>query len=434
MIIRLLFTLLTFTISTLAQDAVLIFGYNNTRVYDVKKIRTITKENLNALTVLCKKSPADEDFKSVDFVIDTALGLDEPQANKVIQECKALNLNIIAVLPFSDQGTQLGALVAKKLNLPGNNPEQISAALDKSAFRTQEAQASSKPESYRCVWSNIITSKDQLLEVFKDHSNGLFIKPCQEGNNRGCTSILDISDCDRAWHVVEKYASEGILVEELIDEAQEYSCDNIGNISWLTLKETSKGKSGKYRGEIQGVVPAPLSEIETAKRLAAGRFMANICGYQVGAYHNEIFCKGSEIMAVEPNLRPGGLRIWDLAKLAFDQFDPWLSWINLMAGYPQEKDMVLKRNYYAGYRYISAPKSGIIEYLPDLEKPSQILDVVWTKKVGDYVVDDQRDNSDFIGMVIAKDKDFAVLDSVIKEFTNRLTDNVIVKKNKRHLE
>jgi hypothetical protein len=40
------------------KNVMLVIGYNNTRIYDVVKIRNLAKENHNAEIVLCKKSPS----------------------------------------------------------------------------------------------------------------------------------------------------------------------------------------------------------------------------------------------------------------------------------------------------------------------------------------------------------------------------------------
>ncbi len=120
------------------KNAVLVFGYNNTRVNDVKKIRNKAHDYLNAITVLCKKSPTQEDMDAADDVIDVGLEGHFDNVQIVVAKCKAKQLNIIALLPFSDPGTQLGAALAQHLKLKGPNPAKVKAALDKGSFRQQE--------------------------------------------------------------------------------------------------------------------------------------------------------------------------------------------------------------------------------------------------------------------------------------------------------
>ena len=414
------------------QNAVMVVGYNNTRVYDVKKIRTCAAEYFGAKTILCKKSPTAADFAAADYVIDTGLEAKQELADNVINQCNALHLNIIAVLPFSDQGTQLGAVLAQTLQLPGANPEQVSAGLDKNLFRSLEAKAENKPASYKPIVAIRINSKEELQNLLMKTPSGLFIKPCQEGNNRGCLSVSSLEDCDYAWSMVEKYKAGGIMVEELVSGAQEYSCDAIGSVAWLTLKDTAIYASGA-RGEIQYIIPAPESENETARKLAVGRFMAELCGAFGGAYHNEIFVKPDSIMAVEPNLRPAGGRIWDAAQMAFADFNPWLTWIKSRAG-ESIADVHLTRNYYVGMRLIEVTRSGSIASLPDLQTKiygtSEVVELVWLKKVGDTIITDIHDNADYVGYILVRNKDNAAeLSAALKEITADLAHRINVIEN-----
>ncbi len=412
------------------QKAIILVGYNNTRIYDVGKIRAYAAEYFGAKTVLCKQSPSAEDFLVADYVIDTSLDAKQELADQVINQCETLSVKIIAVLPFSDQGTQLGSVLAHTLKLPGANPELVGAGLDKGVFRSRESEASNLPPSYRPLFSTRINSKEELVSLFNTYPDGLFIKPCQEGNNRGCLSVESLQECDSAWSEVEKYKTGGILVEELVLGAQEYSCDAIGDYTWLTLKDTAIYPCGG-RGEIQFILPAPESAEMTAKKLAAGRFMADLCGAFGGAYHNEIFVtKQNSIMAVEPNLRPAGMHIWDAAQLAFDNFNPWLFWMHSRIGQPIT-NFALKRNYYVGLRRIEAPKAGVITNLPDLTTKmhgtSEVIELVWSKKVGDIVVTDIHDNADYLGHIMVRNADNAAeLDKALKELTSRLAQAVTI--------
>lgn len=412
------------------QDAVLVIGYNNTRIYDVKKIKDIAKEHFNATTVLCKKSPVSDDYNAADYVIDTGLEAQIQHAQHVINECKKWSLNPIAILPFSDPGTQLGALLAHTLGLPGNDLDTVRAGIDKSFFREQEKKALIKPKYYRPLFSKVISCKQELQEAYNQCPQGIFLKPCQEGNNRGCTHVRSLQDCERAWEFVEKYKAGGILAEEFVENAQEYSCDRAGIISWVTLKDTLISRSGKYRGEIQYIVPAPEDEQATAQKLAVGKFMADISGSTVGAYHNEMFFKNNEISAIEPNLRPAGGHLWDCAQLAFENFNPWIYWIYTMAG-KELPHIALKRKCYVGFRFIYALQDGTIVSLPTLQQQkhnsSDLVELGWLKKINDSVSSDVKDNADFVGYIIARDTDSVALNTTLHEVAEQLAHNLGIK-------
>lgn len=99
---------------------------------------------------------------------------------------------------------------------------------------------------------------------------------------------------------------------------------------------------------------------------------------------NVAFPAGEETAVVEPNSRPAGMRIWDLAGLVFD-FDPWAAWLNYSRAGKSAPEFVEQRGY-AGIRMISAPADGVLSSLPHLsgieaEFP-ELKEVVLTKKLG----------------------------------------------------
>jgi hypothetical protein len=257
------------------------------------------------------------------------------------------------------------------------------------------------------------------------------LKPAAEGNSRGCININQEKNLNNAWAQVSKYLDGGIVAEELIDSECEYSWDHVAGCSWITEKETTKNQ---YRAEIQQILPAPLNNT-VAKRISdAGIFMSELSGSNQGACHNEIFyiAESNSVMAVEPNLRPAGMRIWDLAAIAFENFDPWKEWLLWAANKRDTTQKQLKQNYFVGIRMIQALKSGVLEKISAIdpaELSSETVDVVeltWTKKIGDSITPDVKDNSEFIGFIIAKSKDYLQLTHFLSATCNELSNKVII--------
>ncbi|MFT3742205.1 MAG: biotin carboxylase [Gammaproteobacteria bacterium] len=389
------------------KDCILVVGYNNTRINDVIKIREKASSSINAITVLCKDGIDNNDKKSVDFSIDVNLDKDFKNLEIIINFCKKFNLNVIGVLPFSDQGTQIGALLSEYFGLPGANSKTIGSALNKYDFRQRETILP-KPDGYIKVDSKKISSLAELQSVFREFNSGVFIKPMKEGNSRGCIAIKKYEDCERAWHQIKKYLAGGISAERLIENSKEYSWDHVAGYSWLTEKTTT---TTQYRAEPQHIIPAPLPKIEHDLLISGARFMAEVSGYNGCACHNEIFLleNRNEVSAVEPNLRPGGCQIWDLGSYAFEDFDPWTLWIEWAIGKIDSSPKELKMKCFAGIRFITAPQDGVIERftvskLTELSSMihGDFIEFTWTKKIGDKITDCPRDNSDFIGYIKAK--------------------------------
>lgn len=402
---------------------ILVIGYSNTRINDVKKIQRKALEVLNAKTILCKKSPTEDDKNAVDYAIDVDFNASPENVNHVMAQCKNMHFDIIAILPFSDPGTQLGAALARELGLSGNNPDDVLSALDKSHFRKQEKLAANPPANYLKITSQRIHSYDELLNFFRKNKK-LFLKPACEGNSRGCMAIHAEADLKNAWLQIEKYLSAGIVAEQLITNAEEYSWDHVNGFFWITEKETTQNG---YRAEVQQIVPAQLSAQKQKMITDAAQFMASICGYDQSACHNEVFFlkDSNQVAAVEPNLRPAGMRIWDLATLSFKNFNPWEEWIKWATN---QKSTVpaLTREFYSGIRMIGAKKNGILKALPDTNKYLQqyqdttVAEIVWTKKLGDTVSAVQKDNSDYIGYIIAKSKHYDDLKKNLLALTGQL--------------
>ena len=406
-------------------DAILIMGYNNTRSNDVKKMRLIATEDLRAKTILCKPHPLAVDYEVADYVIDTSLAADPALIPGVIEFLSSHNLRAVRVLPFSDVGTQLGGILSEHLGLPGHKSGMIRGALDKFYFRSLEGAAIFKPAGYRHLMSRSINSLEELKTTLMDFGGSVFLKPRAEGNSRGCTAVESLEDCERAWEVVEKYIAGGIVAEELVTGALEFSCDSVNGISWLTQKQNA---SGKYRWESKYILPAPLDDFTTHKILEGGRFMAAICGSNEGAYHNEIFYKPEtgELIAVEPNLRPAGGRIWDAAALAFRDFNPWKLWVNSVVKEGQSPHLI--RDYYVGFKMLVSPTDGVIKDLPtSLDLTSdEYGELVWSKRIGDVVTAEPKDNSECIGYILLRHADPSYVDRRVDEIAGEIQSLVAV--------
>lgn len=394
------------------KNTILVLGYNNTRINDVKKMRETALRHLGALTILCKKDPTEEDKGVADYVIDVGLEPMDSHANIVLDYCKALSLHVLALLPFSDPGTQLGSILSRKMGLRGPNSHQAVAALDKFAFREAEKNALLIPPGYLPIHSEKIQSFEHLSMLCEKMGYAIFLKPAKEGNSRGCIDLQQEKDLKKAWVEVEKYKTAGVVAEELVQNAEEYSWDHVAGFSWVTEKKTTHNQ---YRAEIQQIVPAPLTQQATDLIHSAGHFMAEISGSNGGASHNEVFyIKNSNIVrGVEPNLRPAGMRIWDLAALTFEQFDPWKEWILWAAGHGDDHTPKnFKHTHFAGIRMVSAPKSGTISGIQALDLKAlssskvELLELVWTKKIGEKVNASAKDNADYVAYLIARSKNY----------------------------
>ncbi|EPN4480166.1 ATP-grasp domain-containing protein [Klebsiella aerogenes] len=384
----------------------IVVGYNNVRIYDVAKIRVEAQKYFDAKVVLIteKKTASDEQF--ADLVIETTLEVTQlPASVDVVHQYLATeSLSPIGILPFSDRGVPLGALLAQKNRLPGALPEQAKAGLDKQIFRQLDARASFHPAGYRTVTSQPVTSLNELKDLVDSLGGKAFIKPAKEGNSRGCQVIECIEQCESIWASLAPYREAGILVESLIENAKEFSWDSVAGKQWITEKHTTEGH---YRAEYQQVVPACLTPADEILLRSAGEHMRELVSPSNGAWHNEIFLLPGATAAVETNMRPAGMHIWDLAMLSFENFNPWLLWLRWAAEgkYTAEP---LKQNYYSGIRMLRARVSGTLQALPDVEQLAlqagiTLHEASFSAKIGDILNGEIKTNADFIGHIILRD-------------------------------
>jgi len=124
-----------------------------------------------------------------------------------------------------------------------------------------------------------------------------------------------------------------------------------------------------------------------------------------GAWHNEVFLRADHLTsAVETNMRPGGMHIWDLARRAFLDFNPWERWVRwAVEGQVEQHDPVPRG--YCGIRLLRAPAGGILRSAPDIEALARALNIElvqaqYAKRVGDSVTALVTDNFSFIGHIV----------------------------------
>lgn len=403
------------------REAFIVVGYNNIRLYDVLRMRDIAQRNFNADLVLAQESPNENDYKHLQHVVPATFSKPEQSAEEVLNSIRSIGFEPIGILPFSDKGVQLGAYLADLLKLPGAEKSRVQAACDKAEYRRLE-QKNKLPKNLKSVKSGVahtVEEIDQYAKIWDTHK--LFLKPCGEGNSRGCIAVEDLCELHRAWSHVERYKDNGILVEELIENAVELSVDSVCKTQWITRKYTT---SGLYRAEYQQLIGQWPEKVAIRNMLSeVGDWVSALCGGS-GAYHNELFLlKDHSIRVVEPNMRPAGGFIWDLAAHAFDEFDPWNIWLSWACGdSPFQRD--IKKRQSVVIRLIPASADGHINYLPDLPESSSIVELRWYRKINDYITKNPMDNSGFLGHVICVGTTDEAALYAAKESTDELLSNI----------
>jgi biotin carboxylase len=394
------------------KNIVIIFGYNNTRLYDIERLKRLCKNTLNAEILLCKEQILKHDTEISPYTLEINLEIsDKKIIYKQIKEIDSYlienQLNVIACLPFSDKGVPLGSYYAQSKGLNHDDCELSLACIDKYTFRCLEAIENTPAWYKKPFFTKIHSLEEAELIVIQTHVP-LFFKPTSEGNSRGCIEIFTINDLILNEHFLEPYYEQGIIVEECIKNCDEYSFDGVDGNYVITEKKTSQGH---FRVETQHILPAPLSREHYDRLIEAGKIVAQISGSNNGAVHNELFLnkKTGEVYCVEPNRRPAGLKLWDWVNLAYPGVDNWNSWINWAASRKKHHTYPIHNDYYVGCRMLQAPYSGTITDIDLIQKnllenQQEVIEIVITKSKNMKITAKLKDNSDFIGYVVCKHK------------------------------
>ena len=319
------------------QPVLLIIDYNLSRLADVFHLRRHALARWGAQTYLIRANPQALDLSISDLVFD----VDPLNADFVEQALHALGehaQHITAGIVFSDNAVASGAALLERLGLEVDDARLALGAFDKFVYRTHEARFR-QPMQNDGMWlpafSEVRSVRD--LRCFTQDFSGCVVKPMCEGNNRGVVRVNPGDDLHAAFDEVKPYVDRGVLAEEIIPYRREFSFDGLGSLSFITEKVSAEGR---YPVEVAQVLPARLSNDERRTLMRAGAHVNALIGQRNGPFHNEIKLSddGSRAAVVEPNRRPGGMKIWTLANWVYG-FDFYHAWVDSVFGEPAPKNL-----------------------------------------------------------------------------------------------
>jgi hypothetical protein len=404
------------------KPCIAIFGYNNTRIYDVYKIKNLIQEEYGAELLLIKEGITQEDLNVTPYCLDHKP--EDPQISQSLQNYLSDHQLILkACLPFSDKGVIGAAHASRELNLFGDDAPSSFAMLDKNLFRELENKISINSEFYKKPFFHKIFNADEARACFSKNG-AFFIKPTSEGNSRGCMKIETLQDLENWILNYGQNSKNGVICEEILSDSNEYSFDGVAGQYWITQKFTT---TGAYRAEYQHIIPAPLSPQKHNQIHSLLKPLLSDLGSNGGAFHHEFFILDDErVASVEPNRRPAGMWLWDLASWSFPGFNLWLAWLQKCV-HGQTFQAPIKTDGFSGVRGVifkihevkkhrdqqyEQIKSINIEQietqLKELNK-NNLYKFSMLKKVGDTVTSLPKDNSDFLAFIAIKNENYEEL-------------------------
>lgn len=309
----------------------LIIDYNLSRMADVARMVAHARERHGVRTLLVRSNPGARDFAICDEVID----LDPVRADFVdlaLAQLAPRRDTLRGGVVFSDNAVHSGALLLDRLGLRVDCATLALGAFSKYAYRLAETHHRELLNAQRVLVPDCVSiaSLAELQAFAEAHPDGFVLKPSCEGNNRGVIVVRAGDDLQAAFDEVAPYLAGGIICEQLIPYRREYSYDGIGALSFITEKV---GATGRYPVEVAQVLPARLTAVEQHTLQRAGQLCNMLVGQRDGPFHNEIKLSddGAQAAVVEPNRRPGGMKIWSLAGAVYG-VDLYALWVDSVLG------------------------------------------------------------------------------------------------------
>ncbi|WP_206001557.1 ATP-grasp domain-containing protein [Paraclostridium dentum] len=249
----------------------------------------------------------------------------------------------------------------------------------------------------------VINNKDSYLEYTDQMSEMFIVKPADNSGSRGIFLVKDRCEAIDAYNYSSKYSSTGeILVEEYIEGA-EVSVESLtlnGRTEIISI--TDKSTTGApYFVELGHSIPSILDEKTQLqiKEITIGAIKA--LGINIGPAHTEIKITKDGPKIIEVGARLGGDNITtDLVPLSTG-INMVECCIKLALGH--EIEINEKKDNGSAIRYFES-EPGIlknIENLDDVITQPGVVDIVFTKKIGDNITE-VKSSSDRIGYVICQ--------------------------------
>ena len=247
----------------------------------------------------------------------------------IISECKKNNVK--GVLASSEITTEITAIVADRLNLPGNDIKEGFSARSKYVMREKVSSLSSIRQPKYSLYDDNISYEFPVV-----------VKAVDSCGKKGISIAYDNDELLMAVSDSRKYSSNGlVLIEEYLKGGQEYSIECLsGNGYYDIIQYTEKESSGPPTfTEIAHHQPANITR-ELKQRIdVAVKDILKVLGLKCGMAHLELKIVNDELYFIEVGARGGGDHIADVLTVNSTDFDYFAEAINCCMGKYSHKEV-----------------------------------------------------------------------------------------------
>lgn len=262
-------------------------------------------------------------------LVDVFIEADIFDYELLISECKRYNVS--GVIASSEITTEVTAIVANKLGLPGNDIKDGFAARSKYVMRERVAKLNS-----------IKQPKFSLYKEGETYDFPVVVKALDSCGKKGISIAYNNEDLAMAVAKSKQHSSNNlVLIEEYLKGGQEYSIECLaGNGYYDIIQYTEKESSGPPTfTEIAHHQPAILPNDIKNRIDIAVKDILKVLGINCGMAHLELKIINNELYFIEVGARGGGDHIADTLTINSTDCDYFKEAINCSLGIYEHTDV-----------------------------------------------------------------------------------------------
>ncbi|MBR2237584.1 MAG: ATP-grasp domain-containing protein [Prevotella sp.] len=260
---------------------------------------------------------------------DEFVELDIHEIDKIVEACRERNVE--GIIASSETTTEITAIVANRLGLPGNDITGGFAARNKYIMRSRVAKL-----------KTVKQPRFSLYEEGAVYDYPVVVKALDNCAKRGISIAYGNEDIADAVAYARKYSSNGqALVEEYIEGGTEYSVECLAGCGLHEVIQITEYESygPPHFSETAHHQPAALTPAMRAKVVEAVCDVLKVLGINYGMAHMEIKIVDGDVYFIEVGARAAGGHIADTLVLNSTDFDYFKAAIDCCLGQYEHKDV-----------------------------------------------------------------------------------------------
>lgn len=314
--------------------------------------------------------------------VDHVVLIDYQNIDVLIPICKALQslFPFASAISMSEDALIPTAYVCDALGLPGNSIETVKTLKDKSLMRQRLNQLGFSP-----VAAQVGHTLSDLLTFVQNNALPIVVKPTDASGSLGVFRVDDTAQLNQVWQQIQALNLSSFLIEEYLD-GPEISVETFTFHGQHVVIAATDKLTLPNHVEIGHSIPAQLDAETYEQVVLFVKTFLDTVKLKEGPAHTEIKLTKKGLRIVESHNRPGGDRINELVRVAYD-VDMKAMTLGWYCGLVEPLETSPKFQAGAAVRFLTPP-TGIVKAISGVEVAQQSTGLVELHlgiKVGDRV-------------------------------------------------